>query len=380
MTRCKEGENFREVKRMRVLFQTNIPSPYRVDFFNELGKYCDLTVLFESHSAKDRDAAWTADRMKNFTPIYLKGKRVGTAEAICPNIIKYLSKKKYDVIVIGFFSSPTGMVAVEYMRIKHIPFVLSSDGGMVKDDAGTRQKIKQHFIGAASAWLSTGKTTTEYFTYYGADPKRVYLYPFTSVKQEDILERPLTRDEKQKYRKLLGMKEKKIVLSVGQFIHRKGYDILLKACKDLDNSVGVYIVGGKPTEEYLKLKQELNLYHVHFVDFMTKGKLANYYKAADMFVLPTREDIWGLVVNEAMAYGLPVITTDKCVAGIEMVKGGVNGLIVPTGNVEVLVDAIKTALMQNMSDSIKTAKEYSIEKMASVHMEVFHQLLAEGTI
>lgn len=360
---------------MRVLFQTNIPSPYRVDFFNELGKYCDLTVLFESHSAKDRNAAWLAERMKNFTPIYLKGKHVGAAEAICPGIIKYLSKKKYDIIVIGLYSSPTGMIAIEYMRIHHIPFILNSDGGMVKDDIGIKHKIKQHFIGAASAWLSTGKTTTEYLTHYGADPERVYAYPFTSVKETDILGRTLTNGEKQEYRKLLGMKEKKIILSVGQFIHRKGYDILLRACKNFDDSVGVYIVGGQPTEKYLKLKEQLCLEHVYFVDFMTKDKLADYYKAADLFVLPTREDIWGLVVNEAMAYGLPVITTDKCVAGIETVKECVNGYIVPAEDAEALSESMKNALKQDMHGSIETAKEYSIEKMAKRHMEIFNNLL-----
>lgn len=359
---------------MRVLFQTNIPSPYRVDFFNELGKYCDLTVLFESYSAKDRDTAWAAGRMENFTPIYLKGKRVGTAEAMCPSIIKYLSEKKYDVIVIGFFSSPTGMMAIEHMRIHQIPFILSSDGGMVKDDAGIKHKIKQHFIGVASAWLSTGKTTTEYLTYYGADPKRVYVYPFTSIKKEDILEQPLTEEEKQEYRNLLGMKEEKVILSVGQFIHRKGYDVLLKAIKNLDDSVGVYIVGGKPTEEYLKLKEQLDLEHVHFMAFMPKDKLANYYKAADLFVLPTREDIWGLVVNEAMAYGLPVITTDKCVAGIEMVKDGVNGQIIPGEDVTALAEGIKNALEQDMLGAIETAKEYTIEKMALAHMKCFKDI------
>ena len=282
----------------------------------------------------------------------------------------------YDVIVIGFFSSPTGMMAIEHMRIRHIPFVLSSDGGMVKNDAGVKHKIKQHFISAASAWLSTGKTTTEYLTYYGADPKRVYIYPFTSVMAEDILKQPLTITEKQEYRKLLGMKEEKVILSVGQFIYRKGYDVLLKACKQLDSSIGVYIVGGKPTEDYLNLKEQLDLEHVHFVNFMTKDKLANYYKAADLFVLPTREDIWGLVVNESMAYGLPVITTTKCVAGIEMVKDDINGQIIPAEDVEALTKSIKDALGKSMSGAIETAKEYSIEKMAFAHMQAFNQLLA----
>ena len=50
-----------------------------------------------------------------------------------------------------------------------------------------------------------------------------------------------------------------------------------------------------------------------------------YYQAADMLVFPTREDIWGLVINEAMANGLPTVSTDKCVAALEMIKQGENG-------------------------------------------------------
>ena len=375
LTRCED--EFVGGKAVRVLFQTNIPSPYRVDFFNELGKYCDLTVLFESHSAKDRNAAWVADGIKNFTAINLRGKRVGTAEAFCPSIIKYLSKEKFDVIVIGFFSSPTGMMAIEYMRMKHIPFVLSSDGGMIKNDGKIKYSIKRHFIGGANAWLSTGKITTEYLTHYGADPKMIYTYPFTSVREADILEQPLAIKEKQIYRKLLGMKEEHIILSVGQFIHRKGYDVLLGACKEFDSSVGVYIVGGKPTEEYLNLKKQLELEHVHFVDFMTKDKLANYYKAADVFVLPTREDIWGLVINEAMSYGLPIVTTKSCVAGLEMIHEGRSGYIVPVDNSFLLQEALIKSFDLSGKDVLNDAKKYTIERMAKCHITAFELILRQ---
>ena len=61
--------------------------------------------------------------------------------------------------------------------------------------------------------------------------------------------------------------------------------------------------------------RENDLTNVHFVGFKTKEQLEDYYRAADLFVLPTREDIWGLVVAEAMAYGLGVITTNRCNAG-----------------------------------------------------------------
>ncbi|MBM6804852.1 hypothetical protein H6B07_19950, partial [Mediterraneibacter glycyrrhizinilyticus] len=149
--------------------------PYRVDFFNALGKMCELTVLFETQSAKSRDAAWVADAVDSFKAVYLKGIRIGEAESFSLEVVKYLSKKKYDIIVVGMYSSPTGMFAIEYMKARRIPFILSSDGGMKKEDNGVKHWIKEHFIGAASGWLSTGKMTNEYLRYYGACEQKIYI-------------------------------------------------------------------------------------------------------------------------------------------------------------------------------------------------------------
>lgn len=363
---------------MKVLFITNVPSPYRVDFFNELGKSCDLTVLFENNAARSRDVAWKADKFIGFKAVFLKGIRVGEAEAVSFEVIKYLSKETYEVIVVGMYSSPTGMLAIEYMKMRRIPFIISSDGGLIKNDEGFKHRIKERYIGAASAWLSTGETTTEYLCYYGAKREQVYVYPFSSVKEDDILSEPISEDEKMKLRSELGMSEKRIVLSVGQFIYRKGYDVLLKACKELSEDIGVYIVGGEATEEYLSLQKELKLSRVHFVGFMGRERLSRYYMAADLFVLPTREDIWGLVVNEAMAYGLPVITTDKCVAGLEMIKRGVTGDIVPVENFQDLADRINVAEVYNRTSVLKTAKKYSIDQMVKEHMICFRNYITHG--
>lgn len=365
---------------MRVLFMTNIPSPYRVDFFNALGEKCNLTVLFENKTAKSRDVAWRADDIKNFTPVFLKGIRIGDAEAFCPGIVHFLNRKKYDLFVVGMYSSPTGMLAIEWMRIKKIPFVLSTDGGIKNLESNLKHKFKTHFIGSAMAWLSTGNVTNKYLEYYGADLSKTTIYPFTSVKCLKVLTKCIDKKEKASIKKQLGMVESKIILSVGQFIYRKGYDLLLQAIKSCDSDVGVYIVGGKATKEYITLKNELNLSNIYFVDFMPKNKLAEYYKAADMFVLPTREDIWGLVINEAMSYGLPVVTTDKCVAGLEMIRNNKNGVIVQNENIKELSKAINYVLKNADwmgQEALKTAETYTIENMADVHINMFRRITKE---
>lgn len=370
---------------MKVLFITNLPSPYRVDFFNEWGKYCNLTVVFERNKASNRDDKWIADKCKNFKAINLNAMPIGEENSVSFRIIDIL-KEEYDHIVVGVYSTVTAMIAITYMRIRKIPFIISSDGGFIKQDDGFKRKFKIFFVGAANMWLSSGKETTKYLAHYGANPERTFVYPFTSIWEKEIVSNVLTQAEKQATRDTLGIPESKVVLTVGRFIPIKGYDVLLKACAKLDASTGVYIVGGKPTDEYLQLQNELGLNNIHFVDFMSKEELSNYYKSSDVFVLPTRGDVWGLVINEAMAHGLPIVTTDKCVAGLELVENDVNGYIVPVDDNIKLGEAIckivnNEVLKDKMSaKSLQKIKVYTIENMARIHQEFLDgiPLLMEG--
>lgn len=176
----------------------------------------------------------------------------------------------------------------------------------------------------------------------------------------------------------------KMVVSVGQFIHRKGFDVLLKAWAKCPAENDLYIIGAEPTEGYLTLKRELALKNAHFVGFKGKEELKEYYRAADLFVLPTREDIWGLVVNEAMANGLPVITTDRCVAGLELVKNGVNGYIVPVDDIEALAqkmcavlgdDELRSTMAEN---SLNAIRDWTVEKMADEYCTLMKKFLTEN--
>ena len=105
---------------LKILWLTNIPSPYRVDFFNELGKYCKLTVLFERTASSERDESWKQFKTDNFQAIFLKGKNMGVAEAFCPSVTKYLKKGEYDYVVITNFSSLTGIMAIHFMKKQKI--------------------------------------------------------------------------------------------------------------------------------------------------------------------------------------------------------------------------------------------------------------------
>lgn len=359
----------------RVLFLTNFASPYRVHFFDELGKYMDVTVLFSDRveDIKHRNADWFEQGTGGFRAVQLT--RVATLgdENLCLDVLSWLNKK-YDYIIIGGYSSPTAILAMAYLRLRRIPFYMEVDGGLVRQESKLKFLIKKTLVCMADQWLSTGVHTTNYLVHYGAKKEKVQNYPFSSLYQQDILGEPISLDEKQTLRQKLDIPEKNMVLAIGQFIHRKGFDVLMHAAKDVSADTGIYIVGGEATEEYLRLREELGLTNVHFLGFQKKDRLAEFYKAADLFVLPTREDIWGLVINEAMAYGLPVITTDRCVAGLELIENGINGYVVPVEDAKVLAEKIgailRADLQQMGAASLERIRPYTLENMAKTHSEI----------
>lgn len=367
---------------MKILFVTNYPSPYRVDFFNELGKKCDVTVAFEENieAQKNRDSSWFNCNYKNFEPVFLKQTKLGKS-FICFDVKKYVCDKKFDLVVITNYSTLTEMYAIYCMKRRNIDFGIEIDGGMAKSGKGLVEKLKSKLISSAKWWFSTSELSDEYLITYGANKENIFRYPFTSLKESDVLAELTSEAEKQQIKSALNISEEKVIITVGQFIPRKGFDILMKAMENLPKDYGVYIVGGKPTEEYLKLKEESNLTNVHFEGFKTKEELKKYYKAADLFVLPTREDIWGLVINEAMGFALPVITTDKCVAGVELIEEGENGFITPVEDTKVLSEKIDI-LMKNENlikamaeKNLKKVKKFTIEEMANVHYNIFVMIL-----
>lgn len=367
---------------MKILIFSNIPSPYRIEFFNELGKKVDLTVVFEAKTAVGIKFNWKNNQIQNFKAIFLKEGDINE-KRVNWSILKYVKRDRYDHIIVTSYAYYTEMTALIALKFLRIPYFLEIDGGLIREERKIKKLFKTFLISSAAGYLSPSKSSDAYLVYYGANKELIYRYPFSSLKDKDILINPILYEEKLKFRKELGITEKKIVLAVGRFIHSKGFDVLLNASKYLKEDIGVYFVGGEPTEEYLSIKHNNLLEHVYFEGFKSKEELSKYYKAADVFALPTRDDVWGLVINEAMGYGLPVISTNKCVAALELVKPNVNGYIIQVDDVETLAEKINEIFLDiNIKEKVSMGKhslslirQYTIENMTREHIKVFQMNL-----
>ncbi len=367
---------------MKILFSTSSLFPYRVNWLDELGKYADIDVYYLMENDKARNAEWCAQRPENCTFTLMKSRKIPMLGLVSTEFKKLLKKKasEYDVIILDGYGYFSQLINIKYLNKKKITYYVNIDGMVPKDsESKFARRLKKKIISKIPYCLCGSVNTNEMLISYGAKRGNIINHPFTSLYSKDVAEDIPPKELRQLLKESLQIKEKKVVVSVGRFSYMngygKGYDVLLRAAKRLTSDVGWYIIGGAPTEEFAKMKKEMQLDNVHFVEFLNKEDLAKYYQLADVFVLMTVGDVWGLVINEAMAQGLPIITTDKCVAGLELVANGENGYIVKVGDDKALGEKLQHIFsdedlqIRMAKKSLEKIRFYTIENMAKIHIE-----------
>ncbi len=169
-----------------------------------------------------------------------------------------------------------------------------------------------------------------------------------------------------------------VVLFVGRFVREKGAGDLIKALARIKHSdVTLIMVGsGELDELYRALVEQLKI-KTHFAGFVNQCRLPEYYSAADLLVVPSLNgETWGLVVNEAMATGLPAVVSDRVGCGPDLIDNEWTGMRYPEGNVDSLAAAIDQMLEKARCASTSRAiaekvTEYSIDR----NVEAVHNAL-----
>ena len=376
---------------MKILFSTSSLVPYRVNWLDELGKYADVDVYYLMENDNERNAEWCSMRPKNCKYTLLKSKKFPKLGEVSFGFVKVLKKhlREYDLVLLDGYGFTSQMINIRYLNKKKIPYVVNIDGMVPSDKKkGLTEKLKRKIISNIPYFVCGSKKTNELLMEYGSKEERIFNHPFTSLYEREIMSTIASDEEKNELREKLGITEKKVIISVGRFSYLngygKGYDVLLRAAQKLDKDIGWYIVGGQPNEEFARLTKESGLTNFHYIDFKKKDELLKYYRASDLFVLMTVSDVWGLVVNEAMACGLPVITTDKCMAGLDLVEEGVNGHIIAVGDDEALKEKVESMFADEQKlkkageKSLKIIKEYTIENLAKTHIDIFEKVINNG--
>jgi len=340
----------------RVAILVGVPTPYREPLFERLarsGDY-DIQVLYSRDHQPGQQwrlgaHPYPARYLKNFAPARWHGRLL--VGAINPGVWRELRAFRPDAVVIYGYNTATTMLAILWVIAHRIPMLVRTDSNVVAEQGKPQLKLalKRLVLGwltkRVSAFLSVGTLNSQYWQFYGATPEKIFLARYAVDNECFQTQADHYRVSRQTIRDENGWGQRYLLLYVGRLIGLKRVDVLIEALRRLStkrSDIGLLIVGdGAKRKSLEKLAQ--NLPQVFFLGFHDWKDLPRFYAAADLFVLPSEVEQWGLVLNEAMASGLPVIATRKVGAAHDLIIEGENGYMVPENDPAALASAIDRA-------------------------------------
>jgi hypothetical protein len=363
---------------MKILWVFNHPAPYKINFFNELGKNVELTVLFECNLEKDRDPAFYYGGAKGFSAVFLNARQIGKANNWSRKIVEYIKKNKHDVVVMNGYSTFSEMMAIDYLKRKKIPYVLAINGGIVRpEEKPFHLKIKKHYISGASLYLAPDDVSAAYLVHYGADETKIRLYPYSTIFTKEIPSFPIDQQEKASLRKKYGLKCERLYIAAGQFILRKNNENLIRRwAKEPTNRTLLIIGAGPEKESYQDAIDKLGLKNVFIKEYLPHDVLLRYIRMADATIFLTKEDIYGHITNESLSQGTPVIANRNSNSALHLIRNEVNGMLINDSDEKEFLAAIDHSwTLLNRDACLETARANTIEKMVECHLRLFKEYL-----
>lgn len=343
-----------------VAILTNIPAPYRVDFFDYLQKnYGDyrFSVIYSSKNEDNR--SWNIDEEKLKNAVFLESKTIAVRKRfdttylhIPWGVSRALKELKPDVVV-GSEYNPTVLQALGYCRKHNIPFVSWTDGTLFSErNRNFIQKyLRRYVVARADAYIGSSTKSKEAQIFYGADEKKCHV-SFLAVDVEQYVQEPKGQGKGK-------------ILCVGSLIQRKGIDLLLRALSKVESAFELYLAGSGEEREALEhLAKELKIAHqVHFLGQLSKEELLKHYGDSDLFVLPTREDCFALVLLEAICAQLPIVCSQYADGAYDLIEEGRNGLIIDPYDEGTFAQAMEKILRdKNLREEMRSHSQDVIDK------------------
>ena len=360
---------------MKIALVTNIVSPYRKPLFEEIGKHCDLTVICSAANESDRDwNDWRGEDTTLFKTIVLKGLSFQTKQGffyLQTGLVSALRKIRPDIVMNSSYSLNTLWGSL-YAKMARKPSMIWSEATCFSERNRhfARRWFRKMLVRLNDAYIPSGVEAKEFLVSLGAVEDRC----FTAVDAiEDIRKSPEYEKIHEESKRVRSGQSDLVLLFSGQLIERKGLDLLLAAYERIHDlsDVTLWIMGSGPVEKRLEEEAERkDLRNVKFLGFMNEREKWVYYLASDVFVLPTREDVWGLVVNEAMLCGLPVICSKFAGCCSDLVEDEKTGFMVNPNDTEEFANVLRKIVTNDglrgaMSERAREkACEYSIKESA----------------
>jgi glycosyltransferase involved in cell wall biosynthesis len=344
---------------LRIGFLISHPIQYYTPIFRELAGLCDLTVFFAHRQTAAQQAQagfgvafdWDIDLVSGYRSKFLVNvSRQPSTDRFSgcdtPAIAREIEEGRFDAFVVPGWSLRSFLQAAQACRGQGVPVFVRGDSQL----AGPRNMLVRiakalvfpRLLRRFDGFLYVGQRNREYLLHYGASAGRLFFSPHCvdnpSFRAASDAARQSAAEAKGRVKRLL---------FVGKLLPRKRPLDVLKAAALLREKqpVEVAFAGSGELEGELRQFARESGVPAIFHGFMNQSEMPAVYAAADVVVLPSDGlETWGLVVNEAMACGLPAVVSDAVGCGPDLVETGVTGAVFPVGQINRLMAAIENAI------------------------------------
>ena len=359
----------RNASKTRIAFINTHPIQYFAPLYaylNRTGAFA-VTALYLSdfsvRGALDRAfgqvVKWDVDLLSGYNVRFVKGAELrdepkGFFSIVAPQIWREVSRGGFDALVVHGHTPAAVLIAAAAARWVGVPVFAREETHLGLRRGLLKRIVRKPLMGAfyrsLSGVLAIGSANAAFYGAMGVPDDRIFCVPYTVDNARFIEGARLSEVQRKKVRAELGVADDfPIVLYAAKLQARKNPDDLLRAAgrlKDRGISFHVAMVGsGEMAADLVDLAARLKLDNVHFHGFVNQGTLPQLYGAADVFVLPSENEPWGLAINEAMCAGLPIVASTGVGCIPDLVQECVNGKTFVPGDVEGLTNALQPILV-----------------------------------
>ncbi len=313
--------------------------------------------------------------VKNYSPQpAVSGRFFGL---INPGIFSFLRKENPDFIIIHGWGYVSSFLTLLSAKIFGLPVLMRAESPQ-KQEVGKAKLLrafkKNLFKFFCHKFLYIGQSNKEFYLAHSVKESRLFFTPYSVDNRRFRNQYEQLKGQNTELRKKYNLKEDALVfLFVGKYIHKKRPMDLIRAFHQLNHPKAQLILVGEGAlrsemEAYIKGN---NLNCITLTGFINQQEIAEYYTMADAFILPSGYgETWGLVVNEAMNFNLPLIVSELVGCTDDLVHEGQNGFTFPFGDVEQLKEKMEKML----------STETDLQKMGQLSGQIIEKYSFENII
>lgn len=321
--------------------------------------YCsNFSLRGELDPGFKQPVTWDVDLLSGYRAIFLghsasRRTPAGFWSLICPQVWREIRGGRYDAIVLHGYSYAVNVIALMAAKTKGVSVFMRSETHLGLRRPGWKRWLRDAALSFAYRWvdgfLAIGTANRAYYRALGVPEEKIFDVPYTVDNDRFIAASELTPGQRAEVRKQYGLPiDKPVVLYASKLMRRKHPDDVIRAMARLWNkgiSATLLMVGtGEMERELRELAASPNMGNVVFAGFVNQAALPKVFAASDVFVLPSDNEPWGLIVNEAMCAGIPVVVSDEVGCVPDLVQDGINGYHIASGTIESLATALEKIL------------------------------------